>query len=148
MQHLRARRNPLNFTQCSLSPMPNFPSILIEHHRCLRSALPQPHIASPENDAISRLWSDAKVRPLQKVHIKSAGSNGNVSYHIPAASSIEIEFSTRAAVSSAIKVHHASPAQLYTHLSPHHAANAAAAAVTPPRSNHSCILLLFICRRS
>ena len=94
--------------------MPNLQNILIEHHRCVQSALApaRPNIASPATGSVSQLWSEAKVRPLYKVQFTSVGGNGNISYHIPAASSIEIEFSTRAAVSSAIKVHLASPAQL------------------------------------
>jgi hypothetical protein len=51
-----------------------------------------------------QLLSQAKFKPLGKLHVTSASSGGSVSYHIPAASSIEIQLSTVAAVSSLLKV--------------------------------------------
>lgn len=65
-----------------------------------------------EADHVSQLWSNAIVRPLSKFYFRRTDASDSISYHIPAAESIEIEFTSRMAVSAAIKVHHLSAIEL------------------------------------
>ncbi len=61
-----------------------------------------------EADYVSQLLSNAIVRPLSKFYFRRTDASDRISYHIPAAESIEIEFTSRMAVSAAMKVRHIS----------------------------------------
>jgi hypothetical protein len=82
--------------------MSNLNAAIVEHFCRAQSEQENELVHS---DGFKLLWSKAKFKPVGKVLFKSASSTANVSYHIPAAKSLEIEFATRAAVSSIIKVH-------------------------------------------
>ena len=57
-----------------------------------------------ESHSTSQLWSNARVRPLGKFYFGRSDAGESISYHVPAAQSIEIQFASRMAVSAAIKV--------------------------------------------
>jgi hypothetical protein len=87
--------------------------VAIIEHFCRAQVEQETH--SAESQGFLRLWSEAKVRPLSKSLFRRVSSTDNVSYHIPAAASLEIQFATRMAVSSALKVQ---PVALALHFEP------------------------------
>jgi hypothetical protein len=101
-----ARDNAIDRFKRSLSSIPNLHTAIVEHFCHAQADQGQ---KSPESEKNS-LWSEAKSRPLSKILFRSTDSIDSVSYHMPAAACIEIQFATRMAVSSVVKVRHAAPA--------------------------------------
>lgn len=106
-----ARDDAIDRFQRSLSSIPNLQTAIVEHFCHAQADQGQ---ESPESEKNS-LWSQAKTRPLSKILFRSTASIDSVSYHMPAAACIEIQFATRMAVSSVVKVRHAAPALRASH---------------------------------
>jgi hypothetical protein len=99
-----ARDDAIDRFQRSLSSIPNLQTVIVEHF-CHAQA----------DQGQESLWSEAKTRPLSKILFRSTANIDSVSYHMPAAACIEIQFATRMAVSSVVKVRHAAPALRASH---------------------------------
>ena len=98
----------------SLTSIPDLRGAIMRHIGASREGC-------SEADNVSQLWSNASVRPLSKFYFRRTDASDRISYHIPAAASIEIQFTSRMAVAAAIKVHHLSAicASLSFHLQLH-----------------------------
>jgi hypothetical protein len=88
--------------------MPNLHGAIVKHFCQSPAELEK---QSADSDGHLLLWSEAKFRPVNKILLRSASSTDVVAYHIPAAASLEIQFTTRMAVSYVTKVRPAPPAQ-------------------------------------
>jgi hypothetical protein len=84
----------------SLSSIPDLHRAIISHICPARAE----HEGSSDLDDALQLWSSVRVMPLGKFYFRRTDASGSISYHIPAAQSIEIQFASRMAVSAAMKV--------------------------------------------
>lgn len=93
----------------SLSSMPNLHGAIVKHFCQSPAELEK---QSADSDGHLLLWSEAKFRPVNKILLRSASSTDVVAYHIPAAASLEIQFTTRMAVSYVTKALSSRPLKL------------------------------------